>query len=318
MIDNAFVQLEDVELAQRIVDAFPIRRLHRTLDRYARRYCPIIDELGLGYHWSVMQVEYATDIVFRRQSDLAPLYDAITRTAVSAVKAEHVATFLGRKLAANYRDELGNDFSTRIQGTRIRHHMGAAAIEMYDKFGLVLRVETTANDVSFFKHHRRVEQRDGTTAFKLAPLKKSIYSLGDLQRLLAAANRRYLDFVSALDDPSQGNKALGKVCETKIDAQRPYKGFNFFASADLRLFEIILRGEHNIHGLRNAQLRARLPQLSTGQVSRILKRLRVHGVIKRIAHTYKYYVTSLGKRVLTAGLQIRHMLFPNVLAAGSS
>jgi len=80
-----------------------------------------------------MQTEYATDIVFRRQRDLAPLYEAITRVAVQAVKAENVATFLGRKLNGNYKDELGNDFSTRITGTRIRHHMGPASIKMYDK-----------------------------------------------------------------------------------------------------------------------------------------------------------------------------------------
>jgi hypothetical protein len=48
------------------------------------------------------------------------------RTAVHVIKAEHVASFLGHKLSANYQGELGNDFSTRIQGTRIRHHMGPA------------------------------------------------------------------------------------------------------------------------------------------------------------------------------------------------
>src|SRR3972149_6356472 len=54
---------------------------------------------------------------------------------------------------------------------------------MYDKFGRVLRIDPPPNDVSFFKHHRNVEHRDGSTAFKLAPLKKSIYSLGDLRQL---------------------------------------------------------------------------------------------------------------------------------------
>jgi hypothetical protein len=39
--------------------------------------------------------------------------------------------------------------------------MGPASIKLYNKFGLVLRIETTANDVSFFKHHRAVERRDG-------------------------------------------------------------------------------------------------------------------------------------------------------------
>ena len=39
--------------------------------------------------------------------------------------------------------ELGTDFETRIQGTRIKHHMGAAAIKLYDKFGLIGRIECT-------------------------------------------------------------------------------------------------------------------------------------------------------------------------------
>jgi DNA-binding Lrp family transcriptional regulator len=316
LLDNAFIQVDDFEAAQRLADELPIRQLHHALDRFARQYCPVVRHFSAGYHWSLMQVEYATDIVFRNQRDLAPVYEAVIRTAVHAVKAEHVATFLGRKLHGNYRDELGNDFSTRIEGTRIRHHMGPAAIKMYDKFGLVLRIETTVNNVSFFKHHRKVEQRDGTIGYKLAPLKKSIYSLGDLQHLLLAANRRYLDFISAIDDPSEGNKLLGKLCETKVENHRAYKGFNFFAGLDQRVFESLLRGEHNIHGMRNADLRRRL-SLTVGQVSRLLKRLRVHGLIKRIGRTYKYYLTALGRRALLAGLQVRHMLLPQLLIANS-
>jgi hypothetical protein len=69
-------------------------------------------------------------VVFRRQAQFQPLYEAIVRTAVHVIKAEHVATFLGRKLTGAYQGELGNDFSTRIQGTRIRHHMGPASIKL--------------------------------------------------------------------------------------------------------------------------------------------------------------------------------------------
>ena len=56
---------------------------------------------------------------------------------------------------------------------------------MYDKFGRVLRLETTTNDVSFFKHHRKVEHQDGHSTRELAPLKKTIYSLIDLREILA-------------------------------------------------------------------------------------------------------------------------------------
>ena len=40
----------------------------------------------------------------------------------------------------------------RIEGKRIKHSMGPISIKLYDKFGRILRIETTVNDVSFFKH----------------------------------------------------------------------------------------------------------------------------------------------------------------------
>jgi len=90
-----------------------------------------------------MQVEYATDIVFKRPSDLAPLYGLLTRTAIHTIEPEHIATFLGRKLHATYQGEAGGDFDTRIAGTRIKHRMGRVSIKMYDKQRRVLRIETT-------------------------------------------------------------------------------------------------------------------------------------------------------------------------------
>jgi hypothetical protein len=168
LLDNAFVEIADWARAQTLADAWDPHRLHRQLDRIAATYCPVLRHFPAGVHWSCMQVEYATDVVFHRQAEFQPLYEALTLTAIHAVKPNHVATFLGRKLTGAYRDEVGNDFSTRIQGTRIKHAMGWAAIKLYDKFGLIARVECTANDVTFFQHHRTVEHRDGTTEFKLA------------------------------------------------------------------------------------------------------------------------------------------------------
>ncbi len=54
------------------------------------------------------------------------------------------------------------------------------------------RIETTTNDVSFFKHHRKVKHREGPPTRELAPVKKSIYSLIDLREILLGCNRRYL------------------------------------------------------------------------------------------------------------------------------
>ncbi len=114
--------------------------------------------LGLSYQWNLAQVEYATDVVFHRQADLQPLYAALVRTAIQAVKPGQTATLLGRKhkLHADNTEEIGNDFQTRIQGARIKHHMGPASIKMSDKAGIILRIQTTTNNPKWCKHYRTV------------------------------------------------------------------------------------------------------------------------------------------------------------------
>jgi hypothetical protein len=308
LLDNAFVDIADWAQAQVLADAWEPHRLHRQLDRLAATYCPVLRHFPAGVHWSLMQVEYATDVVFARQADFQPLYEALTHTAIHAVKPAHVATFLGRKLTPAYQDEVGNDFSTRIEGTRIKHSMGWAAIKLYDKFGLIARVECTANDVTFFQHHRMVEHRDGTTECKLAPVRKSIYSLPVLRHLLGAATHRYLDFLAAIEDPRPGLRSLEKIATPVHDGDRSYRGFNLFHGPDLDLFRTILRGEFTISGFQARQLRAHLPGLSGGQLSRVLKRLRLHGLLKKIGKRYKYYLTTLGRTVATAALKLRELV----------
>ncbi len=315
-LDNTFTDIADFGRAQALADTFPVGDLHRALDAWAARFCPALARFGVAYHWSLMQVEYATDLVFRRQDELRPLYDTLVRTAIHAVKPDHVATFLGRKLTGNYADELGNDFHTRVQGTRIKHHMGPVAIKLYDKQALVLRIETTVNDVSFFRHHRTVEHRDRTREIKVAPMQKTIYSLGALRELLAAANRRYLAFLSQLADPSAGvGKAERLGAPVRRDG-RTYRGFNLFDPHDLALFTALARGEWQISGLQNSGLRRVLGGLTGPQVSRLLQRLRLHGLIKKVGRTYKYYLSRSGQAVILTALKLRELVVIPSLAGG--
>ena len=284
------------------------------MDEFARRYCPILDAIEETYHWSLETVEYATDIVFRRQADLQAIYGHLIRTAIHSVKPDDIASFLGKKLSGNYQDEMGNRYNVRIEGMRVRHAMGMASIKMYDKFGQILRIETTTKDVTFFKHYREVEQRNGESAMKFAPVKKTIYSLAPLRELLAASNRRYLKFLSAIDDPSSGIAKLNKITHTVQEDARSYRGFNFFDPDDETLFTALARGEFTISGLQNKTLRRWLPQYNSGQLSRILRRLRTHGLIKKAAHCYKYYLTALGKQVISLGLKLKELVIIPELA----
>jgi hypothetical protein len=314
--DDAFVEIEDFERAQKIADDWPVARLHRKLDEWAERYCPVIRQFQVRYHWSLDQVEFSTDLVFRRREDLRAIYGHLTRTAIHTVKPDNIATFLGRKLSPLYPGEMGNRFKTRIEGTRVKHTMGPVAIKMDDKFGQILRIEVTVNNVSFFQHYRTVEQRDGRAVTQWAPMKKSIYSLPALREVLVATNRRDLEFLSALDDPSAGIERLRKVSEPVRENDRSYRGLNFFSAEDQALIETLARGEFNLRGFQNKSLRALLSEKTSGQVSRLLKRLRLHGLIKKVGHTYRYYLTLLGKQVIASGLKLKNLvLIPELAAA---
>jgi len=86
---------------------------------------------------------------------------------------------------------------------------------------------------------------------------------------------------------------------------RNYRGFNFFDPRDEELFETLGRGEFNISSFRNKDLRWRLRDRTSGQISRTMKRLRVHGLIKKIDRTYKYDLTGFGKQVVALGLKLK-------------
>ena len=308
MLDNAFDYISDFEKAQEVCDNIDVKKIHKCLDALSRKYCPVISHFNQVCHWSVMQAEYATDVVFKKQEDLQAIYSELTATAIHTVKPDNIATFLGHKVDPRYKGEMGNNYNIRIEGSRIKHSMGKSSIKMYDKFSKILRIETTTNDVSFFKHYREVEHRDGTKTMKFAPLKKNIYSLTLLSLLFKASNKRYLEFISAFDNKEVGRKRLDKVTKSKKQNNRNYKGFNLFSKEDLKLLLTVLRGEYNIFGFRNKDIRMKIPEFNTGKVSRLLKRLKVFGLIKKAGKTYKYYLTKLGKELVITAEKLKETL----------
>lgn len=314
MHDNAFLEISDMETAQKLSDRINPEDLHKVLDIFAKRYCPVPESLGLAYTWTIQQIECATDIMFRKPEYLQPLYDEIIRTAIFTVKPDNIATFLGQRITYNCKKEVGTNYNQRILGTRIKHHMGDVSIKMYDKFGVVLRIESTCNDVGSFRVKREVNHRDGTTTEQKAPLKKSIYSLYQLFTIMKAANYRYFEFVSSFDDHSNGQKKLTEITNPVIEKERSYRGLNFFNARDLEVLAAVSRGEYMTFGMQGKDIRQHLSGISPSAMSRIFKRLRLHGLIERVKGSYKYFLTAFGKEVIAAGLTVKNLILIPALA----
>ena len=109
---------------------------------------------------------------------------------------------------------------------------------------------------------------------------------------------------------------LKKISRPVKDDVRSFRGFNLFHGDDLDLFRAIIQGESNISGFQNRNIRRYLSGKSAHQVSRLLKRLRKHGLIKKIANTYKYCLTALGHKVTATALKLREMyIIPSLRAS---
>ena len=318
VLDNAFGHIADYARANQLAAQWDCAWLCRKLDAWASQYCPIVDTLHLSYYWSLMQVEYALDLVFKTPATLSAFYPHLLETLIHAVKPQDIATFLGKKLHGNYQGEVGNKLNTRILGTRIKHHMGPASIKMYDKSGRILRIEVTVNDVTFLQQHREVVHRNGEHETKWAPMQKTICSLAPLRELLAAATQRYLKFLSDIETPEVGVQALNLLTQTQVAQNHRYQGFNLLAEEDASLFRLLLHGEFTIAGFTNKALRQWLPDKTSAQVSHLLKRLRVHQLIKKVGQRYKYYLTDFGRHVATMVLKLRELHVIPTLAHLSS
>ena len=306
-VDNAFTGIADFEEAQKISDQIRVEDLHKALDIFTKRYCPLPDGWDLKYNYSIIQVEYAYDILFTSEEALKPLYDNIIKTAMYTVTPDNIANFLGKRFSVSFEGEAGSKLGKRILGTRIKHQMGEVSVKIYDKFGKILRIEVTSNDVSQFRVFRDVQKKDGSIEKAIAPARKSIYSLFVLINVFKNACNRYLEFISSFDDPTDGLKKLDRVTETVTENDKKYKGFNFFSKDDETILLAVADGKFTLKGITNKELRRFLPEKQPWQITRILKRLRLHGLIKKVGNSYKYYLTRLGKQAIVAGLSFKNM-----------
>ena len=181
-------QLPDAR-AQSISDRFATLPWVRILHAYAKKVNPLLGKLlgPMTYYWATAQAEYSTDIMFKDRKALEELMPRLLQHSLVSFNAADVMTFLGRKLSGNFKGELVSDLHEcqlkgRPPGRRVKHRMKANWIKMYDKAGVVLRVETVINSPE--EYDGRLAYRlkrpapDGSTHLVLTPL--------DLLRLLAA------------------------------------------------------------------------------------------------------------------------------------
>jgi len=310
--DNAFTQLDDPQRAQRLADRFLHVAWRNRLNRWARLVNPLLKNRwlrGMEYRWVIDQAEYSTDVIFRSPQDLAQLYPRLLDHAAVNFSAQDMLAFLGRRLHPRFDGEVITECKKdRWPGARIKHRVKNNWLKMYDKFGVMLRIETVINQPREFKV-RRARKRGGKRRMVWCPMNKGIANLYQYHATARAANLRYLEALSVVADPTASYQQVETLVRSRKVGERSYAGFNPACSEDVRLFQAVLRGEHQLRGFRNAEIRSQLlgesscphtRRRQSAAVGRRLKRLHVRGLIAKIPHARRWQVTALGHRVLGA------------------
>lgn len=312
--DNAFLEISNPQRAQRFADRFVDKNWPRILGALARRVNPLLNDVLANdeYYWVADQAEYATDVMFRDKNALQPVYEQLLRHATLCFSAEDVMTFLGRKPHAGFQGEVLTDLKRKREpGARVKHRVAENWIKMYDKFGSVLRIETVINQPKQFQIRRRGTRR-GKVVVGWYPMAKGVANLYRYAEVSLAANRRYLEALAAAPTPVAKRHALARLSNTVRRAGRPYRGFNPAAPEDMRLFTAVLRGAHLLRGFRNREVAKELfaqPRDATGRrrisarVSRLLKRLRMHGCLAKVPRSRRWRVTPDGHALLSIAIR---------------
>jgi hypothetical protein len=324
--DNAFFWIEAPAKAQRLANRFVRIDWPMHLNRLARMINPLMRTLfaRMDYYWVTDQAEFATDVMFRSPKDLKLLYEKLLEHSTLCLSAEDVMVFLGRKLHGNFKGEVIAEFKKRWPGARARHRMNRNWIKMYNKHGAVLRIETVINDPYEFRV-RRKSIRQGRPTMAWLPMAKRVSNLYKYAEVSLMANRRYLNALSVVADPTEGQALLCRCTQRIHVAGRSYRGFNPAAQEDIRLFLAVMRGEHAIHGFRNRDLRERLfakpadlqvRRRQSAAVSRMLKRLRVRHLVGKMPHTRRWHTTHAGHAFMSMAIMHHRRFYPdNILAA---
>jgi hypothetical protein len=294
-LDNAFAAVDDVAAVQAICDGLDEDAITalaaRLLALLPHPFTAAGTAAGYRYELSVLQAEFSLTQALDAPVAGRIFFDQLIRDNLDLGRPDRVSLIFDRKIIRKGKRATPGRFRTRVitDGVTPSLHIDYknSKIKQYHKLGKALRTETTIND---------------TKDFGVA---RGLSHLPELKEIGFTASRRLLDVQRISHDPADGAAALAALTQPAISpagtrtAGMPLTSTRVQALlAALCLFRLLP------NGFTNRDLRTCLAPLlgldpgamTSGQLTYDLRRLRIHGLIERIPHSFRYQVTPAGLR----------------------
>jgi hypothetical protein len=311
-LDNAFAAVDDVAAVQQICDGLDEGKITalaaRLLAMLPHPFTPDDTAAGYRYELSVLQAEFSVTQMLDAPVAGRIFFDQLIRDNLDLGRPDRVSLIFDRKIVRKGKRATPGRFRTRVitDGVVPSLHIDYknSKIKQYHKLGKALRTETTIND---------------TADFGVA---KGLSHLPELKEIGFTASRRLLDVQRISHDPAQGAAALTALTQPVISpAGTRTAGMAFTSSRVQALLAVLCVFRLLPNGFTNRDLRTCLAPLlgltaeamTSGQITYDLRRLRVHGLIQRIPHSFRYQVTPAGLRqALFLTRLAQHLLIPGL------
>ena len=294
-LDNAFAAVDDVAAVQAICDGLEegeIAALAGLLLRLLPHPFTTADTAaGYRYELSVLQAEFSVTQTLDSPVAGRIFFDQVIRDNLDLGRPDRVSLIFDRKIIRKGKRATPGRFRTRVitDGVTPSLHVDYknSKIKQYHKLGKALRTETTIN-----------ETRDFGVA-------KGLSHLPELKEIGFTASRRLLDVQRISHDPAAGAAALAALTQPVISsAGTRTAGMPITSSRVQALLAALCVFRLLPNGFTNRDLRGYLVPLlglnpeamTSGQITYDLRRLRIHGLIQRIPHSFRYRVTPAGLR----------------------
>jgi hypothetical protein len=323
--DNKITAVDDLAKALELCQRFAHTDWPPFLDRQAALVNPLLPAITAagfpGYWWVIDQSEYASDILFTGRAALEAIRGDLVTAAVTALGATDVMHFLGRKPHPAFAGEVTIDSKKRPEGCRVRFRLKANAVKFYDHAN-VLRVETTINNPREFKVLRSPEDaRDQPPRWR--PMTKSVANFWRYAEVAHAANGRLLNALARMPLKGEASRELDALCRPATATR--VAAFNPVHPDTATLFAAVLSGDFAINGFRNRDLQGKLypaaakdaveTKRRTHRISRLIAKLRGHGLITKVKNSRLYRLTARGIKAMWPAVRFRQIDFPNAYNA---
>ena len=321
--DNKIIQVSDFAATDKLARKFSHTDWPLFLIRQVAMVNPLLSAISAtgfdGYWFGIDQAEIATDILFKSRADLEHIYKDLTTAAIIGFNATDVMHFLGKKPHHAFTGEVITDNKKRQEGTRIKFRIRRNSIKMYDHQN-VLRIETTINNPAEFKTLTSSENAEGQTICRWCPMRKGVSNFWRYAEVGHGANSRLIDALA--NAPLKGNAidALDRLSRSQSKAGQHVAAFNPVTPENVALFKALLAGEFAINGFRNNDLQTKLyvsapkdeqdATRRTHRVSRLISKLRGHGLIAKVKNSRLYRLTQHGASSMWAAVRFHDIDFP--------